>query len=160
MTKFDEVFQEYEKQKMKKLAAERALAIQKAEEGEEFSNNFLAAIAPIKPIFAEFATEARRHGFPSAVEDGHDQHGNPYLQVRFFPERYVVTSTDTSRDCTFILMANLEEQKVVAESRFHLWPDKNSTRNIAFTKHTLSSATLTKLLYEFLRISLEARDED
>ena len=159
MTKFDDVFQEYEKEKMKRIAEENARAMEDAAEREEFSNSFLAAAAIIKPLFTEFATEARRHGFPSAVEDGSDQHGNPYLQARFFPERYVVTNTDTSRDCAFILMANLAERKVVADNRFHLWPEKNSTRNITFTKRTLSKATLTKLLYEFMRTALEARDE-
>lgn len=159
MTNFDEILQEHEKLKLKKIADAAAQAKKGAEERDEFSHHFMAAMtASARPIFTEFVNDARRNGFPASVEDGYDQNGNPYLQVRFFPQRYVVTSVDTSRDCALILMANLAEQQVLANTRFQLWPEKNATHKITFAKHTLSKSTLTRLLYDFMRDALEGGD--
>ncbi len=156
MSKFSEVLQEHEKQKLRKIAEETARAKQETSEREELSRRFMAAAAAAaKPLFTEFAHEAWRHGFPSAVEDGCDQHGNPYLQVRFFPERYVLSNADTSRDCAFILIANLAERKVEAITHFHFAPELGSTHKVNFSRHTISKTTLNKLLYEFMLTALE-----
>lgn len=156
MSKFSDVLQAHEKQKLKKIAEETARAKQEAAEREELSSQFMSAAAvSAKPLFTEFAHEAWRHGFPSAVEDGHDQHGNPYLQVRFFPERYVLSNADTSRDCAFILIANLAERRIEAITRFHFAPELESTHKINFSKRTISKASLNKLLYGFLLDALE-----
>jgi hypothetical protein len=159
MSKFEDVLHEYETQKLQNIAAEQARVKREAELREEFSRSFIAAVASTaRPVFTEFSTEARRHGFASSLEDGCDQNGNPYIKVHFVPVRYVVSSVDASRDCTFILMADLAEQQIVVNTLFQQWPEKNSAHKVTFSKRTLSLTTLNRLLYEFMRASLDGHD--
>jgi hypothetical protein len=156
MTLFNKVIKEHGK---KNIEVADALDQETSVVLQTFSSDFHAAVSSVaRPIFEEFVSDAIRNGFPSGIEEGADGNGNPFISVRFIPERGTTFGVNRSIECSFFLKGNLSEQKVEHEACFDQRKGNNGTTRDKLEIQSLNKSALEKLLTKFLRSSLSTRD--
>jgi hypothetical protein len=156
MSLFSKVLKEHEinsEATKPKEAAEMTVVVQ------TFSSDFDAAVSSVaRPLFEEFANDALRNGFPSSIEVGADGNGNPFISVRFIPERGTAFGTDRSCECAFVLRGLLSDQKVELASFIDQRSGKNGVIRNKIEIQSLDKSGLQNLLTKFLRSSLATKD--
>jgi hypothetical protein len=159
MSLFSKVIKEHEKNKSEAAEAQAQEAAEVAVVLQEFSSDFHSAVSSVaRPLFEEFAGDVLQHGFPSAIEEGVDGNGNPFISVRFIPERGSTFGTNRSIECAFVLRGLRSEQKVEHASYFDQRPGKNGVTRDKVEIKSINKNVLENLLARFLRSSLSTKD--
>jgi hypothetical protein len=159
MSLFNKVLEEHEKRNSEVIEAQVQEAAEVTVALQTFSSDFHAAVSSVaRPLFEEFASDALRHGFPLGIEEGVDGNGNPFISVRFIPERGTTFGTNRSIECTFVLKGLLAEQKVEHASYFDQRPGKDGVTKDEFEIQAINQNVLESLLTKFFRASLSTKD--
>lgn len=159
MSLFNRVFKEHEKNKSEPTEARVQGAAEVPVVLQAFSSDFHAAVSSVAgPFFEEFASDALRYGFPSAIEEGVDRNGNSFISVRLIPQRGSAFGTNRSIECAFVLKGLLSEQKVEHASYFDKRPGKNGVNKDKLEIQSINKSVLENLLTKFLRSSLSTKD--
>jgi hypothetical protein len=157
MSLFNKVLKEHEKKSSETTEARETAEVTVVL--QTFSSDFDAAVSSVaRPLFEEFASDALRNGFPSSVEIGADGNGNPFISVRFIPERGTTFGTDRSCECAFVLRGLLSDQKVELTSYFDQQSGKDGVTRDKIEIQSLDKNKLESLLTKFLRSSLSIKD--
>ena len=159
MSLFNKVLQEHEK----KHAESRTAGVQDtagvAVVMQTFSSDFDAAVSSLaRPLLEDFVSDALQSGFSASIEEGADANGNPYISVRFIPERGAAFDTNRSIECAFVLKGLLPEQLVEHVSYFDQRPGKGGVSRDEFEIQSVDRNVLENLLTRFLHSSLSTKD--
>jgi hypothetical protein len=159
MSLFSKVLKEHVKNKSEAIEAQAQEPADVAVVLESFSSDFHSAVSSVaRPLFEEFAGDVLRYGFPSAIEEGVDGNGNPFISVRFIPERGSTFGANRSIECTFVLRGLSSEQKVEHASYFDQRPGKIGVTRDKVEIKSIDKNVLENLLSKFLRSSLSTKD--
>jgi hypothetical protein len=157
MTLFNKVIKEHEK------ASSGVTEAQETKEAaivlQAFTSDFHSSVSSVaRPLFEEFVSDALRNGFPSGIEEGADGYGNPFISVRFIPERGTAFGVNRSIECSFVLKGILSEQKVEHEACFDQRKGIHGVTKDKLEIQSISKSVLENLLTKFLRSSLSTKD--
>lgn len=131
----------------------------KASAEELFKQEFEDRASQIaRPIFEQFAQDARSHGFPAEVAQKPEGNGNPTISVRIVPVRGAsLPTTNKSDEAVFCLRGIVKDQKVEHVSYYDQRPDKNGVKRGSFGIPSINQAVIERDLEEFLTAALKAR---
>lgn len=126
---------------------------------ELFKQEFNDKVAQIaRPIFEQFAQDARAHGFPAEVRDDPEGSGNPTLSVRVVPVKGASLPTpNKSEEAVYSLRGIVKDQKVEHVSYYDQRPGNNGVKRGSFGIPSINQAVLERELEEFLIAALNAR---
>jgi len=159
MTLFNKVIKEHEKKSFEVTEAQAQGTAEPAIFLQAFTSDFHAVVSTVaRPLFEEFVSDAIRNGFPSGIEEGADGNGNPYISVRFIPERGTTFGVNRTIECSFVLKGNLSEQKVEHEACFDQRKGIHGVTRDKLEILSINKSVLEDLLAKFLRSSLSTKD--
>ncbi len=121
-----------------------------------FASSFTSVVAKVaKPLFEQFAHDAKARGYPAIVTEGVDGDKNPYISISFIPEHGAKLGAD---DCVFQLKGTLADNGVEYTSCHEHRAGKKGARTIKADLQSINQEFLEEELGEFLRAALEARE--
>ena len=162
MSIFDKVFKAHEDAKAAKVAEERRRAAAAFEKRKDFILTFRSEAARVaKPIFEQFAADARRNGFTARVVDKLSVVKEPTLSVRFHPTRNVqMTKELEEEESVFELRCLADDLKVEHVSMFDQRPKRSGVKHDKLGMPSINALVLEEHLAEFLCDSLKAREPE
>ena len=128
------------------------------DENLSFPDEFMQIVNTMaKEMFNDFASDARSHGFPSEVDTGNDDAGNPFVRVRFILDRTAQLDVDKTNECEFLLKGLLGDEKVEVNAAFDQRPATLGVRNAKLEIQQINQLKLESHLTDFLAAAMASR---
>jgi hypothetical protein len=156
MSVFKTSLDAHEKRMANARAAAETAAAAKQEAEVTFLNDFQQAVLQTaKPIFDEIALDAQRANYPAKVRWGQDEKGRSALEFKFVPrEGASLPANKSDIECVFVLVGDLEMQKVEYIGRFDPRLGQKGERKCAYGVTSIKRQILEREFGEFFKKAL------
>ncbi|WEW98304.1 hypothetical protein P3T65_00895 [Pseudomonas nitroreducens] len=161
MSIFNEGVAAHEAKELEKVQSEQRQRDEEAAKQQAYVEGFRQATQSIvRPLFEEFAADAKAYGFPSAVEEGGEAPQSLYFTVRIIPEKGAQFGTNRSEECAYQLLCHpaIREVEHVIYYEQRVGNPKGILRQ-TYGLPSINPDLIGRKLREFLDKSLAARAE-